>query len=137
MRTPHSVRERGHGALIIVVLLGLAIVLVMMFAGGEKSYVQQVSNTRKQGKELAANLTTDQITLMIAQYREENKKLPATWEDLEGVPRQMYTDPWGNLLTFKFETSPAGKTTVTYVSAGADGQAGNADDVKRTDTLPF
>jgi hypothetical protein len=132
----HSNR-RGHGALILVVLLALAIILVMMFAGGNKSYVSQVNQTRKKGKETAAEIQTGQLTLLMAQYRQENGgKLPTTWEDLESAPSQL-TSPFGKPMTFRFETDKNGKTTVFYHSDGPDGEPNTGDEINRTDTLPF
>lgn len=141
--------RRGHGALIIGVLLVLAIVLYLMFGmstggsggstskggGGGSTYMGQVGQTRKQGKALAQDISTQQLTLLIVQYREANNKLPKAPADLEDSA-VYFKDPWGNEMTFSFE-SARGKTTVTYRSKGPDGEANTEDDVSKTDTLPF
>jgi hypothetical protein len=143
--------RRGHGALIIVVLLALAIVLYLMFGmstgggsgagstskgGGGSTYMGQVSKTRKQGKAMAQDISTQQLTILLAQYRQENNnKLPKSPTDLADS-QSAFKDPWGNELTFSFEDQ-RGKTVVTYRSKGPDGEANTEDDVSKTDTLPF
>lgn len=119
------------GLLIVVAII--ALLMVGNFGGG--SYANHVSQTRKQGRETAAEISTQQLSILIAQYRQENGKLPKGPADLEqpGV----FNDPWGNEMTFTFETDKFGKTKVTYRSKGPDGESGTPDDVNRTDTLPF
>jgi predicted PurR-regulated permease PerM len=130
--------RRGHGALILVVLLGLAIILIMMFAGGNHSYMNQVNQTRKQGKQMVKDIETGQLTTLIAQYRQENNgKLPTSWEEIESAPRELYA-PYGKPMTFKFETDKkTGKTYVFYHSDGPDGEPNTGDEIDRKDTLPF
>jgi predicted PurR-regulated permease PerM len=138
MPSGHTSSRRGHGALILVVLIALAIILIMSFAGGNSSYVSQVSQTRKQGKQMARDLQTQQVTILFAQYRQENSKLPGSWEDLESVPRESTLDPWGKPMSFSFETDKkTGRTTVTFKSDGPDGEPNTGDEVSKTDTLPF
>lgn len=133
--SPH---RRGHGALILSVLIAIAIILILMFGNfGGGSYMKQVSNTRKKGKDTAAEISTQQLTILIAQYRQTNGKLPANWEELE-APAESYRDPWGQPLTFTCETDKrTGSTKVTFRSIGPDGEANTADDVVRTENLPF
>ena len=143
--------RRGHGALILVVLIAMAIILYLMFgmstgssSGGSTSkpgsggstYVGQVAKTRKQGKATAQDISTQQLTLLITQYRDaNNNKLPKGPADL-GDDAVHFKDPWGNPMSFSFEDQ-RGKTVVTYRSKGPDGEAGTEDDVSKTDTLPF
>lgn len=142
--------RRGHGALILVVLISIAIVLYLMFGmstgggsggstskggGGGSTYMGQVAGTRKQGKETAADISTQQLSILIAQYRSENNKLPKTPADL-GDSQGAFRDPWGNEMAFSFEDQ-RGKTVVKFVSRGPDGEANTEDDVTRTDSLPF
>lgn len=146
--------RRGHGALIIMVLITMAIVLYLMFGtgggggsggstskpgsnSGGSSYMGQVSKTRKQGKETAADISTQHLCVLIAQYRDENNKLPKTAADM-GDSASYFRDSWGGDLTFSFEENrQTGKVMVKFVSKGEDGQAGTEDDVTRTDSLPF
>ena len=137
LATP-SPRSRGMGALLVVVLVAMLIILLLYFGGGNHSYMNQVSNTRKQGKQMAQDINTGQLTTMISQYRQENGKLPKTWEDMEGLPRESYMDPWGKPMSFKFEEDKrGGKTVVIFHSDGPDGDAGTPDDVNRRETLQF
>ncbi len=141
----HSRRARhGHGALILIVLITLAIVLYLMFgstgggsgggSGGGTSYMGQVSKTRSNAKGMAADISTQQLSILIAQYRQENNKLPSGPGDFDNAGA--FKDPWGGPLSFSF-SEERGKTSVTYKSNGPDGEAGTEDDVTKTDTLPF
>ena len=128
-------RRRGSGALILVVLVALLIILILYFNTG---YMTQVSQTRKKGKQLAQDINTQQLTIMISQYRQENGKLPKNWEDMEGLSKESYTDPWGKAMTFRCEEDKkSGKTKVMFHSDGPDGDPGTEDDVNRTETLQF
>jgi hypothetical protein len=139
--------RRGNGALILVVLIALAIVLYLMFGmntggsggstgkGSGSTYMGQVGETRRQGKAAAAEISTQQLSILIAQYRNENNRLPKSPADM-GDDRGAFRDPWGNEMTFAFEEQ-RGKTMVTYRSKGPDGEAGTEDDVSRPDALPF
>lgn len=148
--------RRGNGALIISLLIVMAIILYLMFGStgggsssggsttkpgsgsGGTSYMGQVSKTRKQGRETAADISTQQLCVLIAQYKNEhNDKLPKTPADM-GDSQGYFKDRWGNEMTFSFEQQKStGKTMVKFVSKGEDGEAGTEDDVTRTDSLPF
>lgn len=134
----HTARwdRRGAGALILVVLIALAIILVLYFAGGNSSYMSQVANTRRQGRQMATDLATNQLTILIAQYRQEQGKLPQSPSDFEDHAAA-FKDPWGGPITFTFEESRGGPTKVVYSSPGPDGETGTSDDVTKTETLPF
>ena len=147
---PLSDTRRGNGALILVVLITIAIVLYLMFGmnsgggGGAStsrpgggSYMGQVGQTRKAGRETANEISTQQLTLLIVQYRDANNgKLPKTPADLDAGAA--FNDQWGHEMTFSFEVNKqTGKTTVKYHSNGPDGDPGTEDDVTRTDVLPF
>jgi hypothetical protein len=128
--------RRGHGALILIVLIAIAIILLLYFGGGNSSYMNQVSSTRKAARNTAQDISTQQLSILIAQYRQEHNKLPASPADLDNDAA--FRDPWGGQITFTFKTPrPGGPTTVTYHSDGPDGQPATEDDVNRTDTLPF
>ena len=138
--------------MILVVLIALAIILYLMFGmngggsgggGGSKgTYMGQMSTTRKQSKAMAQDISTQQLSILIAQYRQEHDgKLPASAADLDN--NAAFTDPWGGPITFKFEepkrgaAGAGGTTKVIYHSNGPDGQPGTDDDMNKTDTLPF
>jgi preprotein translocase subunit SecG len=146
MNSHTGAMRRGHGALILVILIAMAIVLYLMFGSsgsggsgaggtGNSSYMGQVSQSRKSGKAVAADISTQQLSILIAQYRQENNnKLPKSPADFDNPGA--FKDPWGGELSFAFfETM--GKTMVTYKSKGPDGEAGTEDDVSKTDALPF
>ena len=135
-----SATRRGNVGLILVVLIALAIVLYLMFGtgGGGSSYMGGVAKTRKQGKEMVAEIATAQLSQLIAMYRQRNGKLPKTIDDMEDEATY-FKDPWGGPLTFTFEEpkgSRGGATKVIYHSNGPDAEKGTEDDVTRTDTLP-
>jgi hypothetical protein len=148
---PLSDTRRGNGALILVVLITIAIVLYLMFgmnSGGSSggstskpgggSYMGQVAQTRKQGRETANEISTQQLSILIAQYRQEhNGKLPKSPTDFDDGGAS-FNDQWGHQMSFSFEENKAtGKTVVKYHSNGPDGEPGTEDDVTRTDVLPF
>ena len=122
----------GLIALLIVVLIGLMIYAAQTGSGG--NYANQMSQTRKQGIEVRNEIVTQQLSILVSQYRQEHNKLPKTPADLDNAAA--FRDPWGKEMTFSFQESNAG-TRVTYHSAGPDGEFNTEDDVKRTDTLQF
>lgn len=119
-----------------MILIVLAIVLYMMFGNtsGGKSYMDTVKQTRDDGRKMVRDIKTDQMSMVIAIYRETSKKLPKTVEELESPGA--FNDPWGKEMTFTFQEE-RGKTTVVYLSAGPDGEFKTADDKTYTDTLPY
>ncbi|MBL9032283.1 MAG: hypothetical protein JNM80_11350 [Phycisphaerae bacterium] len=144
--------RHGHAGLLIGLLVVVVIVLVLLFGDfsstggttsatgspGGGSYAGQVAQTRKSGRETAFSINSQQLTTMIAQYKQEhNDKLPKSWADIEGLPKQSYTDAWGNELAFTIEAGPRGPGKVTYRSNGPDGQPNTSDDIVKVDSLPF
>jgi hypothetical protein len=139
LRAPRAAIQARRGgaafgliALLIVVVIGLMIYAAQTGSGG--NYGSQMAQTRKQGVEVRNEIVTQQLSILISQYRQENNKLPKTPADLDNVAA--FRDPWGKEMTFSFAESNAG-TRVTYHSAGPDGEFNTEDDVKRTDTLQF
>jgi hypothetical protein len=136
----YAAARRGHGALILIVLITLAIALYLMFGNmGGTSYMQQVGQTKQRGRELAQDLSTRQLSILIAQYRTEQNRLPKTAADLDN--EAAFRDQWGGPITFTFEEAgrgggPAG-TTVIYRSNGPDGIAGTEDDIEKREILPY
>lgn len=138
-RTPPYLARTGHGALIIMVLIVMVFIFVLMFAnfGGGGSYTQQIGQTKQQGKALAQDISTRQLSILIAQYRQEQGRLPTAPADLDND--LAFRDPWGGTITFSFEggAGAGGPTTVIYHSNGPDGIRGTADDITKRDTLPY
>jgi len=132
-RTP---TRPGNGAVILSLLIVVAIVLYLMFGtgGGKKSYMDEVKQTRDNGRETARKISTEQMSLLIAIYRQTNNKLPKNPADLESP--NAFNDQWGKEMTFTFE-EVRGKTTIKYHSAGPDGELKTLDDVGYTDTVPY
>jgi len=132
--------RRGNGALILVVLIALAIILFLYFGsmGGSKSYMGTVASTRKQAKQTVQDINTQQMSTLIAIYRQNNGKLPKSPADLE-ENAQYFKDPWGGPLTFTFEEGKGrnGPTKVIYHSNGPDGEPNTEDDVTKVDTVPY
>ncbi len=74
------------------------------------------------------------MNTLISMYRESNKKLPKAPADLESP--NAFNDQWGKEMTFTFEEK-GGRTMVTYLSAGPDGQFKTEDDKKYVAALPY
>lgn len=127
--------RRGNGILILVVLIAIAIVLYLMFGSmGGTSYMQQVKKAKVSGEQVAREISTQQMSMLIAMYRQNNNKLPKEPADLESP--NAFNDPWGKEMTFTFEEKN-GKTMIIYRSAGPDGQFKTEDDKTYTDTVPY
>lgn len=131
-------RRGGAGIFLLLLLLGVGLALWLYFGNtGGGSYAQKVVETKKQGEQLNMTLSTRQLGLLIAQYREANGKLPATIEDLEIAPGT-FTDAWDNPVTFKVKSDKGGPDTVIeYRSAGPDKEEGTEDDIVQEEGLPY
>lgn len=131
-------RPAFAGFALIGILVVLVIILIIYFGnGGGGSYAGQMSQARKQGRELSLELNTRQLTLLIATFRQTNGRSPKTWEELE-APASSYADPWGAPLTFTIEEERGGgRARVLYRSSGLDGQPGTEDDITKSDDLPL
>lgn len=139
--------RRGNAAFgLLALLIVVAIVLYMMFgvsgggsggsAGGGSGYVGEVKKARDTGVELGFAINAQQLSILIAQYRQEHDgKLPTTPADLDSPGA--FNDRWGKEMTFSFAGAQGGSTSVTYRSAGPDGEMNTADDVTSTGVLPF
>jgi hypothetical protein len=134
----HGAR-RGSGAFVLVILMALAIALYVMFAAnGSGSYMKQMSKARTNAKATVQQINTQQLSILIGQYRQEHGKLPATAAEMEA--ESYFKDPWGGPITFTFETGAGGAGAVTkvhYHSNGPDLEPKTEDDQDRTDTLPL
>jgi hypothetical protein len=139
--------RRGNAAFgLLALLIVVAIVLYMMFgastggSGGASSagngYVGEVKKARDQGVEIGFAINAQQLSILIAQYRQEhNGKLPQSPADLDSPGA--FNDRWGKEMTFSFSGAQAESTAVTYRSAGPDGEMNTRDDVTSTGVLPF
>src|SRR5438067_12611174 len=95
-------RARGFGAAgvgLLVILIALCIILYLYFGNGGsgKSYIQGVQATRKNAKDLKADIQTYGLTQLIVAYQTSNDKLPKTPE--ETGDEASFRDPWGNTMT--------------------------------------
>lgn len=135
---------------LIALLIVVAIIFFLFFGvGGSSStntggsastgtggYIGAVGETRKTAKAASFNINTQQIGLLIAQYRDTNKNLPRTFDDIDAPP-SMKVDPWGNPITFTFDEKPGANTIrVIYRSNGPDGKPGTSDDQTVTGEIP-
>lgn len=139
--------RRGGAIGIIVLLIAVVIILYLMFGmstgggpGGSSTggagYVGQALNSRQTAKQTAFSINTQQLTILIANYRQQNNKLPTTVDDLESPGA--FRDQWGNTMSFTCaEDRGSEGVTVTFRSAGPDGEMGNEDDITSTGRLPF
>lgn len=131
-RTPAA---HGHGLVLLGLLLAVGLILFLMFGRmGGTSYADQIKKTRDNGRETARKIRTEQMSLLIAMYRQTNSKLPKVPADLESPGA--FNDGWGKEMTFTF-TDRNGKMMITYHSAGSDGVVGNTDDVTYEDSVPY
>lgn len=132
-----TVANRGSAAFgLIGLLLVMGIVLYLMFGNmGGTSYMDQVKETRDQGRQLSIDMQTQQLLTSITQYALTNDELPQSMEDLE-APSGAFLDPWGLQVRFTCEKDPrSGKGLVYVVSAGPDGEFDTEDDLTKTGNL--
>jgi len=129
-----SLVRRGHGILILSVLLAVALMFVLMYGnfGGGGSYTQQIAKTRDTARVIAAEIKGRDLATLIAQYRADNNKLPESLADLEAPPAAT-RDQWGQDLTISYKDDDV----VVITSIGADGQAGTEDDSVIEERIPF
>ncbi len=118
----------------LALLLVIVVICVAIFASssGNKSYVENVGEARREGQRLDVALDTRSIVQMVTAYQLENERYPASFADLGQTPPR---DPWGNELSFTIDTSTTPGTLVV-TSPGQDNELNTADDVVRRETLP-
>jgi hypothetical protein len=129
--------RRGNAAFgLLALLIVVGLVLYLMFGAGGTGSVGAAKNSRDKARETVFAINASQLSILIAQYRQEHDgKLPKPPADLDSPGA--FNDRWGKEMTFTFGEGVAGKVTVTYRSAGPDGEMNNADDVTTTGDLPF
>jgi len=129
--TPPAMGPRPNayaGLSLLGILVVVAIILVMYFGsfGGNKSYMQQVQQTKKDSEQLNLSLQARDLATGIAAYAlTNNDRMPQTYEDM-GLNQSSYVDPWGNPMRFEITDGPPRE--VVLISNGPDGQPGTADD---------
>lgn len=120
------------GGLLLLIVIVIICVAIFASSGGNKSYVENVAEARREGQRLDVALDTRSIVQMITAYQLENERYPASFADLGQTPPQ---DPWGNQLSFTIDTSTT-PATLVVTSPGQDNEAGTQDDVVKRETLP-
>lgn len=123
-------RGVGGGAMILMVLIGVALLLVLMFGNfGGQSYMQGVSGAKKQGEETGVQMLAQSLMQTITAVRATDPEaVPMTFEDL-GAPASAFIDPWGNPIRWEYD-DPARPTRVIVISDGPDNRAGTEDDIR-------
>lgn len=130
--------RRGNGALILMVLIGVAIMLVVMFGnfGGNKSYMQNVAGAKKKGDTTGVEVLAYSLVQMLTHERAMNPdSVPTTFEAM-GTTESAFIDPWGKPIRWEFD-DPTRPTSVTVISDGPDGLPGSEDDVVVEKPLPL
>lgn len=133
------VANRGNAAFgLIALLLVMAIVLYLMFGNmGGTTTLDQVKKGRERGQQVSIDMQAEQLIVGVTQYQLANDKLPRSMEDLE-APAGAYLDPWGQQMRFSCDRDVrAGKSAITIVSAGRDGEFETEDDVVVVRDLPL
>jgi Tfp pilus assembly protein PilE len=123
----------GFGLVALLVVIVIIAILFTMQTGTGGSYTQQIGQTKRQGVEVSRQIATQQLSILISQYRQENNRLPKSPEDMDSAA---FRDEWGNPMTFTFK-GEGEVTRVTYRSNGPDGVPNTPDDITRQDTLPY
>ncbi len=130
--------QRGFsGALILVILIGLAVMLWLYFGstGGNKSYMQTVVQTKKEGESLGAGIQAQQLAILVADYRMNNHgKAPASFAQM-GADESSFRDQWGKPVRFRVE--PNAPNVLVVISDGPDGRPDTEDDVMVKANLPY
>jgi hypothetical protein len=130
-------RQRGNVAFgLIALLIVLLIVLYLAFGAGGRGLAGAAGGARQRGQEVGASIQTRQLTTMITQYYMTHDELPRTLADMDAPPAA-FLDPWGNPLSFTFQTPPGQRTQVTIRSHGPDGIPNTEDDIIVVEELIF
>ncbi len=133
---PRYTMARGYsGALILVVLIGLAIMLWLYFGstGGNKSYMQTVVQAKKEGASVGAGIQAQQLAILVADHRmNHNGKAPASFAEM-GAEEVSFRDQWGKPVRFRVDASAP--NVLVVISDGPDGRPDTQDDVSVTANL--
>lgn len=136
-----SARDRGgSGALMLILLLGVAIGLFLYFGNtsGKKSYVQTVIGAKKQGNDLSIGIQAQQLAALISDYRmNHDGKTPVSYQEMDIIPSS-FNDRWGHPLRFKFDAESARDARDFLVTSdGPDGKPDTEDDISQRVALQF
>lgn len=137
MRATSPPRRGFSGLGILVILIVIAIVLFMYF-GGQKSYVQTVVQAQKQSKEMSLEIQAQQLAILVAEYRmSHNDAAPKTFYDMNADP-ESFKDQWGAAVRFRVDaTGPGRPPMLIVISNGPDGAPDTQDDVTTAAPLPL
>ncbi len=134
-------RRRGFAGFgLIGILLVLAIILFLYFGSttGNKSYMQTIVQTKKQGEQLGFAIQAQQLAIFVADFMaNHNNKPPTSYQEM-GADPSSFKDTWGN--PFRFTANPAAPgrpAALTVISNGPDGQPDTADDIPTNAGLPY
>lgn len=119
----------GLALLVVIVIIAVALFANM---GGNKSYVQTVTDARDKGREMDVQLDTRSIVQMVTAYQLDNNRYPASFAELEMTPPK---DAWGNELSFTIDATTR-PSTLVVTSPGPDNEPNTQDDIIRRESLP-
>jgi len=138
LETPTPWRRGGvGGGLILMLLMGVALILVLMFGNlGGKSYMQNVAGAKQKGNETGVDVLAYSLVQMITAVRASDPGAVPTTFDALGVSESTFIDPWGEPIRWEFDDETRPKN-VTVISNGQDGQPGTEDDVRVEKPLPM
>ena len=131
-------RGIGGGGMILMLLIGVALVLVLMFGnfGGNQSYMQNVATGKKKGNEMGVDVLAYSLVQMITAVRASDADaVPMTFDDL-GVSESAYIDPWGDPIRWVYD-DPKHPKSVIVISDGPDNRPDTEDDVRVEKVLPL
>jgi hypothetical protein len=144
---PRRALGRGHrnagyaGALILLLLIGVAVMLFLMFGGpGQPGVAQKALETKEAGEQIADEIQVRSIMQLVAAEmmspgRDRRDPLPSM-DDL-GESARAITDHWGNRFRLDYETDPSRRApTALITSAGPDGQFDTEDDIVYRRSIP-
>lgn len=123
--TPWS-RRGNAGILLLVVLIGLAIGLWLMFGptGSDgSSYADKVVETKEMGEELADDLQLRSIGQVVTAYKLETGKMPESMDDIPDA--RVVVDRWEQ----EYRLRKVDDFTFEIQSPGPDGLFDTEDDL--------
>ncbi len=126
----------GFGLIVLLIVLAIGMIIYFGVGGGNTGLAQQAAKSRDTARDVRTAVNTKQLAILIAQYREENGRLPASAAEVSGT-RGVFNDQWGTEMRLDFVERPGFNTRVVFVSAGADGEFGTGDDARYEEELPF
>lgn len=128
----------GLGILLALIVVGVVLFLYFGNAGTNKSYMQNVVESKKRGEDMNLTIQAQQLAALVVDYRmNHNDRAPTSFEDL-GVDASSFRDVWGQTMTFRVAPAGAGKPgSVELISSGPDQKPGTEDDITASSPLPL